>query len=452
MAAALPVAALLAGCANLSRKPTGVALVGVTVIDGSGAPPQRDMVVVVREGHIEAVRPVIGFRAPPRTEEVDLAGRTVIPGLIDAHAHVERWALPRYLAWGVTAVRDVHGTLDSILALRERAKRGALAGPRIYSAGAMLDGEPTTYPDALGVSDETGARKAVDRLAVAGVDYLKAYTRMTPALLGAMLDEAKTFKLRVTAHLGLTDAVTAARLGLASEEHLSGIPEAALADPAPLYAAHRASFFAGWTAFERSWAGLDSTALERVARELAATGVTLVPTLVLHETFSRLDAPAAQQDSALAAVPPAQIERWNTPDMIRRAGWTAADFAAFRRARPNQDFFVRRFSAAGGTVAAGTDASNQQLVPGASVHTELELLTRAGLTPLAAIAAATGNAARLLGADSLGVLAPGKVADLVVLRGDPSHDIRRTRAIEQVMLRGRFLRADSLRQVVTAGR
>ncbi len=127
----------------------------------------------------------------------------------------------------------------------------------------------------------------------------------------------------------------------------------------------------GWTAFERSWASLDSSALARVAGELAAKKVAIIPTLVLHETFSRLDDSTVLQDSMLQAVPDAERQRWNVPDMIKRAGWSDADFAAFRRSRPTQDLFLRLFAAAGGNIAAGTDAANQLLIPGYSEHLEM---------------------------------------------------------------------------------
>ena len=431
------------GCRD--KGPEGIAFVGATLIDGSGGAPLRNSVVVVRGTRIESVGPRDGFEIPKNTREIDATGKWIIPGLIDAHAHVAPWALPRYLAYGVTTVRDVHGTLDTILALRERANLNALAGPRIYSVGAMIDGTPTTYPDAFAGGDPAAARRAVDQLAVAGADFVKLYTRIDPTLMRAILDEAKTFGLRTTAHLGLTDAVTAAGLGVRSIEHLSGVPEAA-SDAAPFYAAHRRGFFPGWTYFERSWARLDSAALARVAGELAARRTILVPTLVLHETFSRLDQPGAQEDPALAAVPAAEKTRWNTPDMVRRAAWTADDFAAFRAARPRQDLFLRLFRAAGGVIVTGTDAANQMLVPGESEHDELELLVGAGMPPEDALLAATRNAALLLGADSIGTIAAGRVADLVLLGRDPLTDIRHTRAIEQVMLRGMLMPADSIRR------
>jgi imidazolonepropionase-like amidohydrolase len=442
--AAILTLGLLAGCRR--APPDGIALVGATLIDGAGGPALTDAAIVVRRGRIESVGTSAGFELPARTVRLDLTGRWIIPGLIDAHAHVEPWALPRYLGWGVTTVRDLHGALDSILRLRGQVNLGAVAGPRIYSAGAMIDGLPTTYPDAIGANNARDGRKAVDRLVSAGADLVKVYTRVGPALLRAVIDEAHSFNLRVTGHLGLTDAVTAARAGISSIEHLTGVPEACMNDASSLFAAHYRSFFPGWTAFERSWGTLDSAALSRVAGELAAQRTMLVPTLVLHETFSRLDDPAVLQDTMLRAVPELQQAKWNVPDMVRRAGWTAPDYLSFRAARPKQDLFVRLFVAAGGRIATGTDASNQLLIPGYSEHREMELLVAAGLSPPEALLAATRNGALILGVDSLGLLAPGKVADLVVLTRDPLADIRNTLAIDRVMSRGVLLSADSIRK------
>jgi imidazolonepropionase-like amidohydrolase len=362
---------------------------------------------------------------------------------VDPQAGVLRWSLPRYLAWGVTTVRDVHGTLKPVLALREELARGEITGPRMYAAGAMIDGTPPTYPDALSARTGPEARNAVDRLVSAGADFIKIYTRIDRSLLVQIMDEAKPFNLRVAAHLGLTDARTAARAGVASIEHLSGVPEAVVADPLGLYAAHARSFFAGWTASERAWGGLDSAGLAGLAAELAERRVVLVPTLVLHETISRLD-DSAEVEGSRIRVPEHERRRWNVPDMIARAGWTAADFAAFRRARPVQDFFLRSFQANHGVIATGTDAANQFLVPGYDVHREMQLLVAAGLAPGEALVAATRNGALLLGVDSLGVVAPGKVADLVILSRDPLADIRNTTAIDRVMSRGRLFDPDSL--------
>ena len=428
--------------------PDGLALIGATLIDGTGRPPLANAVLVVRRGHVESVGTRAGFELPQKTSELDVTGRWIIPGLIDAHVHLApaaSWSPERFLAWGVTTVRDVHGSVATILALRKRSNTGVILGPRIYAAGAMIDGLPTTYPDAIGASSERDARRAVDRLVNANVDLLKVYTRIDPTLLRAVLDEARTFNLRVTGHLGMVDAVTAGKLGIASIEHLTGIPEAASPGRSALLAAHYRGFFPGWTAFERSWSTLDTIALSRVAQQLADLKVTIVPTLVLHETLSRLNDARLALDPALKDVPDGAQQNWDIPGMIGRARWTDSDFVAFRQARPHQDFFVRAFAAAGGRIVAGTDTPNQMLVPGYCEHQELELLVAAGLTPKEALRAATRNAAALLGADSLGLIGPGKVADLVILHKNPLADIRNTRSIQAVMSRGQLYFPDSLR-------
>jgi imidazolonepropionase-like amidohydrolase len=422
-----------------------IALVGGNVIDVSDGSVQQNTVVVIYQGHIETVVPAAGFKIPKSAEIIDVTGRYLIPGLIDVHAHVKHWALPRYLAWGVTTVRDAHGTMDSIAELRDQVNLGAIPGPRMFIAGSMIDGAPPTFPDAGVATTPDEARRLVDQRVQAKTDFITIYTRITPALLRPIVDEAGTLSLSVGGHLGLTDALTAASLGIRSIDHLSGIPEAAAASPSPFYAAHLRSFFDGWNYVEKSWAALDSADLARVAQALATRKVYLVPTLVLHDVFSRLDDASMMQGPDLAAVPDSERLRWNVPDLILRAGWTPEDFAAFRNSRPMQDLFIREFKGAGGTLVTGTDASNQMLVPGLSEHRELELLVAAGLSPRDALQAATRSAAALLGADSLGRIAPGKVADIVVLSRDPLENISNTQSIEKVILRGLVYPADSVR-------
>jgi imidazolonepropionase-like amidohydrolase len=440
------IGTLLLGCKQGGHN--GVALVGATLIDGSGGPALPDAAVVVRGGRIESIGLRADFQLPRRTREVDVSGRWIIPGLIDAHVHLSpamSWAPARFLAWGVTTVRDVHGGIGSLSRLKRHSGKATPEGPRVYLAGAMIDGRPATYTDAIAVNSESDARKGVDQLVSAGADFIKVYTRIDPPLLRAIVDEARAFNLGVTGHLGMTDAVAAAKVGITSIEHLTGVPEAASRSPSSLFTAHYRGFFSGWTASERSWAGLDSAALTRVANRLAESKITLIPTLVLHETLSRLDQPGMLRDPALEDVPQAQQKDWDVRGLIARAGWTEDDFEAFRRSRANQDLFIRLFAAAGGRLAAGTDAPNQMLVPGYTEHREMELLVRAGLTPREALRAATRNAAVLIGVDSLGLLAPGKAADLLVLSKDPLVDIRNTRAIAAVMARGYLLDADSIR-------
>ena len=423
-----------------------IALEGATLINGSGGRPVEDALLLVKAGHIEVAARVNEVKVPRGASVFSLTGKTIIPGLIDSHAHVERWAIERYLVWGVTTVRDLGASpTDSALALRGALNLGSVLGPRMFTAGAMIDGVPPTYPAATGVATPAQGRQAVDQRAVAGTDLLKIYTKITPPLLAAIMDEATTLRLPVAAHLGKTDAITAARAGVVSLEHMAGVVQAAAPDPAPYFAAHD-RFLAGWTLEEKGWAGLDSAAVARVARTLAAMHVALVPTLVLHETLSRLDNPTLPSRPGMEDVPAAVASVRDVAGLVERAGWRTADFQAFRRSRARQDQFVREFKRAGGLIATGSDAANQLLVPGLSLHEEMSLLVAAGLTPLEAITAATRRGAQLLRADSLGVLAPGKVADLVVLDGDPVKNIGATRRIAWVMVRGRLIQPDSLRR------
>jgi imidazolonepropionase-like amidohydrolase len=445
---ALALLLLLAACSKVAdrlgvQRDRVIALEGATLIDGAGGPPKADALIIIRNGHIETIARVNEIPIPKSAERINLAGKTIIPGLIDAHAHVERWATGRYLVWGVTTVRDLHGGTDTVLTLKNELNLGSILGPRMFSAGAMIDGTPTTYPNATGVITPDQARRAVDQHAVAGVDYLKIYTKITPGLLRPLLDEAEKLRLPVAAHLGKTDALTAGRMGVISIEHMSGVVQAATGDPS--YANAHNNFLTGWTTEEKGWASLDSSTVARTARALAQTKVAIVPTLVVHDMLARLDNPILLTRPGMEDVPESAQSVRSVPSLLRRTGWRSSDFEAFRRSRRRQDQFVREYKRAGGAIAAGSDAANQLLIPGYSLHEEMSLLVAAGLTPLEAITAATRRGAQLLRADSLGMLAPGKVADLVVLNGNPARNIAATRNIAMVMIRGRMIRPDSLR-------
>ncbi|MGH2667676.1 MAG: amidohydrolase family protein, partial [bacterium] len=393
-----PLAALSALLLVAACKAGGegvVALEGATLIDGSGGRPVTDALILVRNGRIDAVARVNELAIPKGAAVLNLVGKTIIPGLIDAHAHVERWAMPRYLAWGVTTVRDVHTGNDSAFVFKSDLNLGAELGPRMFTAGAMIDGAPATYAAATAITRGDEARRAVDQRAVAGADYLKIYTKITPELLRPLLAEADVLRLPVAAHLGKLDAITAARAGVASIEHMAGVVQAAARNRAAIVRAHD-RFLAGWTMEEQAWSVFDSATVARTARALAATRGALVPTLVLHEMLSRLNVPTLLERPAMIDVPFDAASVRDVAGLLRRSGWGKGDFEAFRRSRRRQDQFVREFKRAGGLVAAGSDASNQLLAPGASLHEELELLVAAGLTPLEAITSATRYGAQLL--------------------------------------------------------
>lgn len=437
---------LLAGltaCLNSGKGKT--AFVGGTIIDGSGAPPILDGVIIVADGHIDEIGPPDLVDVPRGAVEIRVDGKWVIPGLIDAHVHAERWALTRYLAYGVTSIRSMGGDRDSVAALREASLSGNLIGPRVFISGPTIDGRPATRPGATAVGSPEDARRAVDDRVLLGASAVKVYTKIDRRLLGPLVDEANALNTPVAAHLGKVDAVTAATMGVHSIEHLSGVVEAALADPSRLYRAHN-DFFTGWRLFERTWVSVSTASMDRTARALAATDVVLVPTLVLHEAYGHLADAQYISQLDLSGVPQSVRGAWDVPDLIRRAGLSTSDFNTIRRARRVQDLFVRMFKEAGGIVAAGSDSPNQLLAPGASLHHELELLVAAGLTTEEALLAATRDAARALSQDTLGVLLPGYAADFVVLTADPLANITNTRLIDRIVLGGTGYHPDEFKQ------
>jgi imidazolonepropionase-like amidohydrolase len=427
----LIVAASLTACTQGDT----TAYIGATVWDGTGGPPIPNAVIVVENGKIRSIGPAGTVAVPGDASEMYLNGKWVIPGLIDAHTHAERWTLTRFVAYGVTSLRDVGGPLDSVMALREDVELGSIPGPRMYVAGAMLDAPPAVRSGAIEVPSAPEARQAIDRLTLLGASLAKIYTGIDRPLLEAILDEATTLNLPVAAHLGKVDAITAAELGVSSIEHLTGVVEATARNPQRYFREHD-SFFVGWNSTERAWAALDSAAMAQTAAAMAQYGTTIVPTLVLHEAWSRLTDQAYIDRLDLSGVPEAVQLSWDVPDLVRRAGITATDTRAFRRSRPYQDRFVRLYHRAGGKVAAGTDTPNQLLAPGASLHDELALLVRAGLEPADALLAATREAAQLVSADSIGILTTGAVADFVILNASPLADIANSRDIDLVVLRG----------------
>jgi imidazolonepropionase-like amidohydrolase len=415
--------------------PPTTAYVGASVIDGTGR-VINDAVLIESEGHIVRLGPRDSIAIPRGATVVPVDGRWIIPGLIDGHAHAGESTVARYLSYGVTSVRHVGGNLERLTNLNRLIAEDSIPGPRLYIAGETLTGPPQVWPGQVELRTAADAAPAVARLAVAGASQVKLYTHTTRELMEAVVQAARTHNIPVTAHLGYVDAVTAAKLGVHALEHLSGVVESTVRDPAPYYKAHE-TFPAGWMTFLRGWSTLDSASLERTADSLAKTGVTLVPTLVQSETYARVLDSTYAGTLDLSAVTSAEQAEWNLPDLVRRYGITRDHMEMLAQSRRWQDFFIRRFTALGGKVVAGSDSPNQLLAPGASLHEELSLFMRSRMTPAEALHSATAGAAQLLRADSIGVLKPGAVADFVILSASPLDDIRNTRQIEAVVARGR---------------
>lgn len=393
------------------------ALVGGTLVDGTGRPAVPDATVIVRGGRIAAAGPGSRVRVPRGMAIVDVRGRTVMPGLWDMHAHVEQvdWG-PLYLAAGVTTARDVGNEEDFILAMRDALRRGRGIGPRLLLAGVIDGGGARAIGLDTAGTPEQGVR-LVDKYVAAGFDQIKVYSSLTPPVLAAVVAEAHRKQRTVTGHIptGMTlyDGVNA---GMDQVNHISYVYDAA-----------RDSAFQRTA--EHPVAPIDSARLARAVAFLAAHHTVVDPTVALYEQFLRpATVPATEVEPGIAKVAPALRAQY------AGGGVPAAAAAGARQRLDALLAVIRALHRAGVTIVAGTD----QAVPGFSLHRELELYVVAGFTPMEAIQAATSVPARVMGLlGETGTIERGKRADIIVVDGNPLVRIADTRNVRLVVANGR---------------
>ena len=438
--------------------PADLILDHVTLIDGTSRAPVPDQAIVIVVDRIVAVGASATIGARWRGLRLDLTGRYAIPGLIDMHAHmafgpvdvtittgvpsaslkIDDRVGPAFarelLRWGVTTVRNPAGPTREAVAIRDAIRRGEIPGPRIVTAGAVIDRVPFAGLSTL-VASPADVVAEVHRQADAGVDFVKLYAGLTPDLVKAGIDAAHARGLTAVGHLWLTDWTTAATLGIDGIVHALPLAEAQL--PARARPAYRRDLKG--TQIMYQWfehADLDGPELQTAIRAMAERRVTFDPTLVAVESIFFGDEPALRTAPSLHRVPAVLRENWQMYSLAM--GWTADDFRRAKAQFGKALALTQRMHRAGVRVVAGTDLAMPWVVPGESLHREMELLVRAGLTPLEAIAAATSRAAEGLGAaGTAGTIGAGRRADVVILRNNPSVDIRATRSIERVIQNGR---------------
>ncbi|MEZ4587596.1 MAG: amidohydrolase family protein [Gemmatimonadales bacterium] len=454
------LAALSLGGCGPEAVDAELAIVGATLIPMDG-PAVPDATVLVRDGRIVALGPRAAVRPTERAELIDAAGGYLVPGLWDLHVHVlnpgaPELAFPGLVANGVTGVRDMNGalSLDSIARLKRALDEGTVVGPRLVVAGRLVDG-PARSPGARGpntavVTSVDEARAAVDRLADDGADFIKVYHALPLDLLRAVAEEAGARGLTVVGHFPLVARADSAAPLLRSAEHLQGIFESTSPQGDSLRALYQhliallsegspptPEMAAEVGRLRRAVAsGVDPVRLEALIDRLAEVGTVQVPTLASNRGLYLIPFDAGRTDDprfgGLAESVRSSWQRAGSPYGGDSAG-ARAHFAALLD-------LVRAMKGAGVPVLPGTDLGVPWVYPGSGLHDELGLLVEAGFTPEEALRAATIEAARFLGLrDSLGAIATGQVADLLLLEADPREDIAAVRQIRGVALRGRWL-------------
>lgn len=454
---------LLAACREVVVPSADLALVHATIVDPVEGTREPDRTILVEAGRIVAVAPSSRVRIPEGSRVVDATGRFVIPGLWDTHVHSAwnpAWHFPLLLAHGVTSVRNMHTTVDTALELTAAVKRrladGELLGPRFLANGPIVDGEPPIQEGSVNARTPAEGRAIVDSLVAGGADFIKVYSNLRRDVYLAIADQARLRGIPLDGHVPWqVPPEEAAAAGQRTTEHLFGVTVGCSSAADSLRAGHLALLGQDPESVPGDWffsflRALSATRKESgcagVVAAYARAGVAVVPTVVAAAVFA--DPSLVLGDSALRDLIPAAV----------RGQWTGIAGSGFFQeavgplAVPQSLDNLGLLHSAGVRILAGTDLGNPFVVPGASLHDELGFLVRAGLTPLEALRTATIHPARVFGlADSLGAVAPGMLADLVLLDADPLDDIANARAVAGVVLGGRFLdRAELGRMVAKA--
>jgi imidazolonepropionase-like amidohydrolase len=409
-----------------------IALTHVRVIDGTGAAAREDQTLVIADGKIAALGDAAAAKVPGGAKVLDLKGHTVIPGLVGMHDHMyypsaggppplypeHAGSFPRlYLAGGVTSIRTT-GSIEPYadLELKHAIDEGKMAGPKIHVTGPYLEGKGSFALQMHQLIDAEDARRTVEYWIAQGATSFKAYMNITPEELSAAVKAAHAHGIKVTGHLCSIGFREAAAIGIDDLEHGLLVDTEFVADKKP-------GVCPGGAAGEKSLLGMEikSAAMQEMIRDLIAHHVAVTSTLPVFETLVPNRAPL---DARVldAMLPEARIAYLGTRASISD-GAAKSDWPALFKKELE---FEREFSKQGGLLLAGLDPTGYGgVIAGFGDQREVELLVEAGFTSIEAIHIATSNGAGFLGElDTIGTLAAGKTADIVVIQGDPTASIK----------------------------
>jgi imidazolonepropionase-like amidohydrolase len=383
-----------------------------TVIDGSGSPPQRDTTIVMEGGRIREIGPSAKISSPTGATVLDVTGKFIVPGIINAHGHVGAKTEPQlrqYALYGVTSTTSMQTDPDEVIQVREAQKRGELRGARVSTVKYRFAPDPE-------VVTPQQARAKVDEIVAAGADYIKVWVdsgfgtraKLTPEFCAAVLEQARKHgKLTFGHAYELVDARMLVERGLNVLAH---------------------------NVRDRQ---VDSEFISLLKQR----NVTLIPTLVRDELlYVYGDAPAWIDDPFfLKFVPPERLAVLKTKirDEQVKNPQRALIKAGFEMNRIN----LKKLSDGGVRIAFGTDsggAADRFFIQGYSEHREMELMVQSGLTPMQVIQSFSKGASEALGIDKeFGTLAKGKAADLLVLEKNPLENMANMRSIQTIYLGGK---------------
>lgn len=426
-----------------------VVIQGGTLIDGTGREAIEDAAIVIHQGRIQAVGKRGQVTLPQGAEVIEAKGKTILPGLIDGHCHLRDWMGELYLHFGITSCPTIsNNPVDWVIAQREGVRNGTIRGPRVWASGNVIDGPPPAGLSGLRrqrasiiVGNEEEARRAVRVLAEKGVDGIKLFERLKPEAAKAAAEEAHRLGKPVLGHS--LDIFASADAGYQSTEHSWSVLFTSIQDPKKK-AALDVDRMKGKVDTAEAHIHMEPAMFDRIIKVMVEKNVHWSPTWA---TWFRPLSPRAEEMKRR------ELQLLKNPNLRYLPSYILKDtesfFAKYENAAPEkrsqllagykmiQDF-VRRFAAAGGKIHSGSDPNH--VVPGYAVHAELEMLTEAGLTPLQAIKTVSINVAEAWGKQrDYGSVEKGKVADIVIVNGDPLKDISATQQVEKLFMDGKAM-------------
>lgn len=439
------LALLLAALAAIALSAPAVARCSLALTHVNIAPMStqailRDRTVVIQG---ERIGSIVKAGAAGRTRcdvEIDGRGRYLLPGLNDLHVHLDTAAfaqafgvsappvdypaaLALYLANGVTGVRVMSGAPD-ILAFRNSQRGAASAFPRLVVASPMLSGAPPVIPEPITrvVVTPEAARKAVDEFSDAGYDFIKVRDNLKAPALRAIIEEAAKRGLYVDGHISQGQGLSPADVLAAGQHAVAHLDNFALAMKQDAEAADDAHALLACDCFVSTTLQVETNALRQISDYdgmIARPSIRYVSPLFVHRLWAKPNNPYAGK----------------------------ADAAFFRELYRQDGVLLKAFTAAGVHVVAGTDALNPMITPGESLHDELESMVEIGLSPYQALRTATANPGAFVpGFTDVGVIAPGKAANAILVARNPLKDLKTLRKPIAVMINGHWLTRSDLAQ------
>src|ERR1700730_6041175 len=440
----------------------------VTVINPSSALPQPDSTVVVIGERIARVGASKNVNVPAGAVLVDGSGKFLIPALWDMHVHIENpdRDFPMFVANGVLGVRNMAGVGKDVFRWREDTASGKAIGPQIVACGPLIDGPQPAHPEhAISVHNAIEGRQAVRSLKAMGADFVKVYDGVPRDAYFAIVDETKHLHMTFVGHV--SEAIRfleASNAGQHSIEHGAALQggstfedeytKSETTGPDIMEEAKEKNNF---SIIPEHIANVGNVLLDHLSHErlvelyktFVKNDTYLTPTLVVKHARTFVDQISNEAEPRMRYIPKAEQEGWKPENDMFSKYRTPAYIAYLKREYEETQKGLQLAQSLGVQLLAGTDVVAPYTYPGFSLHDELELLVRAGLTPLQALRTATANPATFLEMKDIGAIIPGMRANMVLLDADPTVNIANTKKISVVIMRGTIYRRGELDELLS---